>query len=143
MTSEARTHTWCAWAACECNNLCTVLWLKVFVLHSFSFAVMSCTVSRLLLLTKRFKAFLSLFVKLLFLPLRVKVVTVPVLRYLLRTLVSSLLPHFGLPLDFPHTNLDFLHTNLVPSSIYNEVDRFTNERLPYSIETIGLSWLAS
>ena len=38
-------------------------------------------------------------------------------------------PHFGLPLDFPHTNLDFLHTNLVPSSIYNtEVDRFTNER---------------
>ena len=26
-------------------------------------------------------------------------------------------PLFGLPLDFPHTNLDFLHTNLVPSSI--------------------------
>ena len=20
-------------------------------------------------------------------------------------------PHFGFPLDFPHTNLDFLHTN--------------------------------
>ena len=34
-------------------------------------------------------------------------------------------PHFGLPLDFPHTNLGFLHTNLVPSCIYNEVDRFT------------------
>ena len=64
----------------------TVFWLKVFVLHSFSFAVMSCKVSRLLLLTKRFKAFLSLFVKLLFLPLRVKVSTVPVLLYLLRTL---------------------------------------------------------
>ena len=26
-------------------------------------------------------------------------------------------PLFGLPLDFPHTNLDFQHTNLVPSSI--------------------------
>ena len=50
--------------------------------------------------------------------------------------------HFGLPLDFPHTNLDFLHTNLVPSSIYNEVDRFTNERLSTSIETIGLPRLA-
>ena len=37
-------------------------------------------------------------------------------------------PVFGLPLDFPHTNLDFLHTNLVPSSIYNEVDsRFLKE----------------
>ena len=51
-------------------------WIKVFVLHSFSFAVTSCTVSHLLLLTKRLKAFLSLFVKLLFLPLRVKVSTV-------------------------------------------------------------------
>ena len=71
----------------ECNTLCTVFWLKVFVLHLFSFAVMSCKVSRLLLLTKRFRAFLSLFVKLLFLSLRVKVSTVPVLRYLLRTLV--------------------------------------------------------
>ena len=48
---------------------------------------MSCKVSRLLLLTKRFKSFQSLFVKLLFLPLRVKVSTVPVLPYLLRTLV--------------------------------------------------------
>ena len=46
-------------------------------------------------------------------------------------------PLFGLPLDFPHTNLDFLHTNLVPSSIYNEV--VTNERLPYSIETTDMS----
>ena len=37
---------------------------------------------------------------------------------------------FGLPLDFPHTNLGFLHTyNLVPSSIYNEVDsRFLKEQ---------------
>ena len=71
----------------ECNTLCTVFWLKVFVLHSFSFAVMSCKVSRLLLLTKRFKSFLSVFVKLLFVPLRVKVSTVPVLPYLLGTLV--------------------------------------------------------
>ena len=38
----------------ECNNLCTVFWLKVFVLHLFSFAVMSCKVSSLLLLTKLF-----------------------------------------------------------------------------------------
>ena len=30
-------------------------------------------------------------------------------------------PLLGLPLDFPHTNLDFLYTNLVLSSIYNEV----------------------
>ena len=52
------------------------------------------------------------------------------------------MPHFGFPLDFPHTNLDFLHTNQVPSSIYNEVDRFTNERLSTSIETIGLPRLA-
>ena len=51
-------------------------------------------------------------------------------------------PHFGFPLDFPHTNLDFLHTNQVPSSIYNEMDRFTNERLSTSIETIGLPRLA-
>ena len=37
-------------------------------------------------------------------------------------------PLFGLVLDFPQTNLDFLHTNLVPSSIYNEVDsRFLKE----------------
>ena len=37
-------------------------------------------------------------------------------------------PLLGLPLDFPHTNLDFLHTNLVLSSIYNEVDsRFLKE----------------
>ena len=43
----------------ECNTLCTVFWLKVFVLHSFSFAVMSCKVRRLLLLIKRFKALLS------------------------------------------------------------------------------------
>ena len=81
---------------CECNTLCTVLWLEVFVLHSFSFAVMSCKVSHLLLLTKRFKAFLSLFVKLLFLPLRVKVSTVPVLRYLLRTLVIVVLGMFNI-----------------------------------------------
>ena len=39
----------------ECNALCTVFWLKVFVLHSFSFAVTSCKVCRLLLLTKGFK----------------------------------------------------------------------------------------
>ena len=51
-------------------------------------------------------------------------------------------PLFGLPLDFPHTNLDFLHTNLVPSSIYNEVDRFTNERHSTTIGTIGLPRLA-
>ena len=51
-------------------------------------------------------------------------------------------PHFGLPLDFPHTNLDFLHTNLVLSSIYNEVDRFTNERHSTTTETIGLPRLA-
>ena len=31
-----------------------------------------------------------------------------------------------------------LHTNLVPSSIYNEVAKYTNERLSTSIETIGL-----
>ena len=37
-------------------------------------------------------------------------------------------PLFGLPLDFPHTNLYFLHTNLVPCSIYNKVDsRFLKE----------------
>ena len=47
----------------------------------------------------------------------------------------------------------FLHINYVPSqclaswvkmrsSIYNEVDRFTNERLSTSIETIGLPQLA-
>ena len=32
----------------------------------------------------------------------------------------------------------FLHINYVPSSIYNEVGRFTNERLSTSIEAIGL-----
>ena len=82
----------------ECNTLklSTTLWLKVFVLHSFSFAVMSCTVSHLLLLTKCFKAFLSLFVKLLFLPLRFKVSTVPVLRYLLRTLMRVVLGMFNI-----------------------------------------------
>ena len=38
-------------------------------------------------------------------------------------------PLFGLPLGFPNTNLDFLHTNVVPSSIYNEVDsRFLKEQ---------------
>ena len=47
-------------------------------------------------------------------------------------------PLFGLPLDFPHTNLDFLHTNLVPSSTYKEVDRFTNERHSTTMKTIGL-----
>ena len=36
----------------------------------------------------------------------------------------------------------FVHTNSVPSSIYNEVERFTSERLYYSIGTIGLIWLA-
>ena len=36
----------------------------------------------------------------------------------------------------------FLHINYVPSSIYNEVDRFTNERFSTSIETIGLPRLA-
>ena len=46
-------------------------------------------------------------------------------------------PLFGLPLDFPHTNLDFLHINLVPSSIYNKVDRFTNERQSTIMKTIG------
>ena len=51
-------------------------------------------------------------------------------------------PYFGLPLDSPHTNLDFLYTNLVPSSIYNEVDRFTNERHSTTIETIDLPRLA-
>ena len=51
-------------------------------------------------------------------------------------------PYFGLPLDSPHTNLDFLYTNLVPSSIYNEVDRFTNERHSTTIETISLPRLA-
>ena len=80
----------------ECNTLSTVFWLKVFVLHSFSFAVMSCKVSRLLLLTERFKAFLSLFVELLFLPLRIKVSTVQVLRYLLRTLVIVVLGLFNI-----------------------------------------------
>ena len=67
-----------------------------FVLHSFSFAVMSCKVSRLLLLTERFKAFLSLFVELLFLPLRVKVSTAPVLRHLLRTLLIFVLGIFNI-----------------------------------------------
>ena len=47
------------------------------VWKSFSFAVMFCKVSRLLLLTYWFKAFLSLFVRLFFLPLRVKISTVP------------------------------------------------------------------
>ena len=51
-------------------------------------------------------------------------------------------PLFGLPLDFPHTNLDFLHTNLVPSSTYKEVDRFTNERHSTTMKTIGLSRFA-
>ena len=77
------------------NTLCTVFWLKVFVLQSFSFAVMFCKVRRLLLLTKRFKAFLFLFVKLFFLPLRVKVYTVPVLRYLPRTLDIVVLGMFN------------------------------------------------
>ena len=36
----------------------------------------------------------------------------------------------------------FLHTNEVPSSIYNEVDRFTNERHSTTIGTIGLPRLA-
>ena len=36
--------------------------------------------------------------------------------------------HKSLLTAFPHTNLDFLRTNYVSSSIYNEVDRFTNER---------------
>ena len=36
----------------------------------------------------------------------------------------------------------FLLINYVPSSIYNEVDRFTNELLSTSIETIGLPRLA-
>ena len=36
----------------------------------------------------------------------------------------------------------FLHINYVPSSMCNEVDRFTNERLSTSIETIGLPRLA-
>ena len=35
-----------------------------------------------------------------------------------------------------------LHTNEVPSSIYNEVDRFTNERHSTTIGTIGLPRLA-
>ena len=48
----------------------------------------------LLLLTKRL-AFLSLFVKLFFLPLRVEVSTVPVLWYLLRTLVIVVLGMFN------------------------------------------------
>ena len=56
---------------------------------------MSRRVRRLFLLTKRFKAFLSLFVNLFFLPLRVKVSTVPVLRYLLRTLVIVVLGMFN------------------------------------------------
>ena len=43
---------------------------------------------------------------------------------------------------FPHTNLDFLHTNEVPSSIYNEVDRFTYERHSTTIGTTGLPTLA-
>ena len=51
-------------------------------------------------------------------------------------------PHFGLPLDFPHNNSDFLHSNLVPSSVYNEVDRFTNEHHSTTTETIGLPRLA-
>ena len=72
-----------------------VFWLKVFVLHSFSFAVTCCTVSHLLLLTKRFKAFLSLFVKLLFQPLRVKVYA-RVLWYFLRTLVIVVLGMFNI-----------------------------------------------
>ena len=36
----------------------------------------------------------------------------------------------------------FLHINYVPSSIYNEVDRFTNERHSTTIGTIGLPRLA-
>ena len=36
----------------------------------------------------------------------------------------------------------FLRINYVPSFMYNEVDRFTNERLSTSIETIGFPRLA-
>ena len=43
---------------------------------------------------------------------------------------------------FLHTNLGFLHTNEVSSSIYSEVDRFTNERHSTTIGTIGLLRLA-
>ena len=76
-------------------TLCTLFWLKVFVLHSFSFAVMFCKVRHLLLVTKYFKAFLSIFVKLFFRPLHVKVSTVPVLRYFLRTFVIVVLGMFN------------------------------------------------
>ena len=34
-----------------------------------------------------------------------------------------------------------LHNNLVPSSICNEVDRFTNERNSTTMKTIGLPGL--
>ena len=43
---------------------------------------------------------------------------------------------------FPHTNLDFLHTNYVPPSMYNEVDRFTNERHSTTIGKIDRPKLA-
>ena len=72
----------------ECNTLCTVFWLKVFVLHSFSFAVMFFTGSRLLLLKHFCLCFWSSSV---FLPLRVKVSTVPVLRYLAHPRCKNLL----------------------------------------------------
>ena len=32
-------------------------------------------------------------------------------------------PLFGLPLDFPHTNLYFLRTNLVPCSVYSYFEK--------------------
>ena len=36
----------------------------------------------------------------------------------------------------------FLHTNYVPSSIYNEVNKFSNERLSTTIGTVGMPRLA-
>ena len=102
----------------ECNTLCTVFWLKVFFFfHSFSFAVMVCKVRLLLLLTKHFKAFLSPFVKLFFPQLRIKVSTVPVLRYSLRTLVIVVLGMFN-SLDsspLPSTDCDRVTINYLVS----------------------------
>ena len=69
--------------------------LHGFLAEGLCFALVQLCSNVLLLLTKRFKTFLSLFVKLFFLPLRVKVYTVPVLRYLPRTLEIVVLGMFN------------------------------------------------
>ena len=56
---------------------------------------------------------------------------------------SANLTSFWISLEFPYTNLDFLHTNQVPSSIYNKVDSrffsFGNNRLAWTCPLSNLS----